>query len=221
MSAVGTASLCRLIQSERWLDAELRASFDSLAADRYLRSDPCFRYRAYGDATLNDGRLSWRPHGPFFQSASVNEYAGGIVREFAPLGQQCRRFAERLVADLALGGYLDARRGAIGCHQIRVVAEDSFEGHPTPEGFHRDGFDLVAMTCVAQANVQGGVTRVVTVAGREPLLDRALRPGETIVLDDRVVEHYVTPIRPERAGHAHRDVVVITFSNADFVEGGT
>ena len=35
--------------------------------------------------------------------------------------------------------------------------------------------------------------------------------GETIVLRDKAVKHYVSPITPKVPGQAYRDAIVITF----------
>lgn len=207
--------MIRLVDSTDKIDVRLRASFDELAPDRYLRDGPCFRHRAYGRADVAGIELRWREHAPFVQSEAINGYAGGIAREFAPLPEAGRRFAERLVGDPDVRRTIDADRLEIGCHQIRVVAEDSVPGHPTPEGLHQDGFDFVSITCVARHNVSGAVTIVSPVSGAQaPVLDRALEPGETVLLDDRRLRHYASPIRPRQPGWAHRDVIVLTFSRS-------
>lgn len=98
----------------------------------------------------------------------------------------------------------------MGCHQIRVTADGESPGFPAPEGFHRDGFEYVAVTCVALRNVSGGHSLVR--AGDEVIFDRPMAPGETLLLNDREVTHYVSPIMPRSPGRAVRDVMVVTFA---------
>jgi hypothetical protein len=201
-----------MIDSASKIDSNLLVSFDQLPPDDYLQSEMPFRYRAFGLAMMRDGKLDWTDRQEFFQSAAINSYAGGRERRFPPLHTPARVFAERFVGDQKLP--LTHRTAMVGCHQIRVVAEDSFNGYPAPEGFHQDGFDWVAITCIEQCNVNGGVSMVSRVDADEEdplLIDRTIEAGETILLNDRAVRHYVSPITPKLPGRAYRDVIVLTF----------
>ncbi|WP_051834142.1 2OG-Fe dioxygenase family protein [Streptomyces sp. NRRL S-646] len=195
---------------------ELVTSFHALAQDEYVKSLVPFRFRAFGTARVEGEKTVWQQDSSFLQSADLNGYAGGIERRFQPLGEPARGFAEELVRDSALRRLVGSDDFLIGCHQIRVVAGDDQIGLPAPEGFHRDGFDGVAVTVVAAENVSGGISLVREEDGEgregDVLLDRVMAPGETLYFDDRRVVHYVTPITPKYPGViAHRDVVVITF----------
>ncbi|MEU6551290.1 2OG-Fe dioxygenase family protein [Streptomyces sp. NPDC046915] len=198
---------------------ELVTSFHALAPDDYVKSLVPFRFRAFGTARVEGEKTVWQQDSPFLQSTDVNGYAGGIERRFQPLGEPVREFAEELVRDAALRRLVGSEDFLIGCHQIRVVAGDDQIGRPAPEGFHRDGFDGVAVTVVSAENVSGGISLVREDDGGDAadgagdvLLDRVMAPGETLYLDDRRVVHYVSPITPKHPGViAHRDVVVITF----------
>jgi hypothetical protein len=203
----------RLCNSVDKITSDLLASFGDLPPDEYLREGACFRYRAFDGAVVKGDTARWNGGRAFFQSEDINQYAGGMVRSFPPLAEPARRFAERLAADPAVRGVVGGEELEIGCHQIRVTAGDDFNGYPAPEGFHRDGFEWVAITAVAQDNVSGGGSLVALAEDAEQvILDRTMQPGETLLIDDQKVLHYVSPVTPKVPGDAYRDVIVVTFT---------
>jgi hypothetical protein len=198
------------------IDAELLESFATLPADEFLKGDDEFRRRTFARADLKGPSVRWTEANEFVQSEELNSYAGGVVRTFAPLGEPARRFTENLVADPSVQDFLGGEEYRLGCHQIRVVAGDEFNGLPAPEGFHHDGFDVVAVTCVALHNVNGAVSLFRTVDRPGTVLERTLSPGESVLFDDRAFQHYVTPFTPRIPGlPAYRDAIVVTFQEAD------
>ena len=97
-------------------------------------------------------------------------------------------------------------------HQFRIAANPDRAGLPTPEGMHRDGVDWVMVCLIDRTNVAGGVTTVADEAGRPLGAFTLEHPLDTVLLDDRRVQHGVTPVVPqERALPAHRDVLVLTY----------
>ncbi|MEU3890625.1 2OG-Fe dioxygenase family protein [Streptomyces sp. NPDC029041] len=196
------------------ISEELLDSYTALPADEHLRADHGFRFRAFGEADVKGDLLRWEEDSTFFQGDDINDYAGGVRRKFAPLGAAARAFAERFVVSRVTREIVDAEEFRIGCHQIRITAAGERPGLPAPEGFHQDGFDYVAVTCVATENVSGGISLVrENTPDGEHLVERTMPAGETLFLADREVQHYVSPITPKVPGlAAHRDVFVITFS---------
>lgn len=194
--------------------SELLDSFAALPADPHLRGDHVFRFRAFGEAGVEGGRVRWDEEpADFFQSGELNEYAGGTPRRFATLPEPARAYAENLVASDAVRALApDTYR--LGCHQIRVTAVDDHPGLPAPEGFHQDGFDLVAVACVAAENVSGGISLLrETREDGDVIMERVMPPGEVLLFVDPEVVHYVSPITPKLPGHpAYRDVTVLTFA---------
>jgi hypothetical protein len=195
-------------------------SYEDLPLDQFLRGGAKFRYRAFGRAVVSGGTVDWAENLSFFQTEEINHYAGGTVRQAIPLGPEARDFAERLVGDARTRELLrDAERFEICCHQIRIVATDDEVGLPVPEGFHRDGYDLVSTTCIATYNMSGGISlvREATRGGEESdrgdmILEHVLTPGQTLYFHDDHVMHYCTPITPKVPGErAYRDIVVTTY----------
>ncbi|MCM6774317.1 2OG-Fe dioxygenase family protein [Nocardia sp. CDC159] len=186
-------------------------SFDQLPPDPYLKGDFTFRYRAYGEALVKGDLVHWTEPSDFFQSETINDYAGGLARKFAPLGPEVREFTERFVAEPQLRSMIDAEEFEIGVHQMRVVADGTHTGYPAPEGFHHDGFDYVTVSAIAAHNVNGGVSMLADATDESIIVfDRVMNPGETLVLDDKAMKHYVSPFTPKIPGEARRDVIVVT-----------
>ncbi|MEO3787204.1 2OG-Fe dioxygenase family protein [Actinocorallia sp. B10E7] len=199
-----------VFSSLQMIDGDLLRSFEGLAEDRYLKSEHCFRFRAFGSARVKGNAVLWEEDLVFRQGRDINSYAGGVDRRFPPIGESARSFAEEFVRSRRIHDLLAVEEFELGCHQIRIVAEGENPGFPAPEGFHRDGFELITVTCVATDNVSGGESLVDV--GGELIFTRAIAPGETLLLDDRAVTHYVSPIMPRTPGRATRDVIVMTFT---------
>jgi hypothetical protein len=194
-------------------------SYAELPIDQFLKDGDTFRYRAFGRAAIKGDQIDWLDDLSFFQAKKINHYAGGFTRQATPLGPAAREFTERLVRDPRTRELLNAEEFEINCHQIRIVATDDEVGLPVPEGFHRDGYDLVSATCIATGNMSGGISlvREARVDGVESdegdmIFERVMAPGETLYFADEHVVHYVTPITPKVPGlPAYRDVVVTTY----------
>ncbi|MFI7320868.1 2OG-Fe dioxygenase family protein [Streptomyces venezuelae] len=202
----------------RALDPISRKLLDSYAAlppDPYLHTDDRFRFRAFGEATVGaDAAVTWDEEAhAFYQDDSINEYAGGVQRRFAPLSGAARDYAAALITSPEVAPHLPPGPYRLGCHQIRITAEDGKPGLPAPEGFHQDGFDLVAVACIASENVSGGISLLRDKeADGDILLEHTMAPGEVLLFVDPQVMHYVSPITPKVPGVAtHRDMVVLTF----------
>ena len=81
-------------------------------------------------------------------------------------------------------------------HQFRIEARAGEEGHPTPEGMHRDGVDWVLVLMVRRENVASGETTIYDLVKR-PLGSFTLTaPLDSALVDDSRVYHGVTPVVP-------------------------
>ncbi|MDC9616078.1 2OG-Fe dioxygenase family protein [Xenorhabdus khoisanae] len=187
-------------------------TFDTLKADNYLKDKHVFRYRAYNICAIYNHKLNWNSDSYFLQSEKLNSYAGGVARKFDPLPTECKKYIELIIYQLINSSVIPDNNYKIGCHQIRISSTDDFNGYPAPEGFHQDGFDYVAIHCVSLNNVNGAISLVRPLVDKNNLKEHILMPGQIMVLDDREVEHYITPITPKLPGSAYRDIFVITFS---------
>ncbi|MBD1557131.1 2OG-Fe dioxygenase family protein [Vibrio sp. S9_S30] len=191
----------------------LYGTFEDLKADEYLNNTYVYRYRAYSVGDYNNRQLTWRESGAFFQTKDLNSYAGGLKRNFTPLSIESRHHIEEIVQTVVDSQHIPQGNYSIGCHQIRIVAEEGAVGYPAPEGFHQDGFDYLAIYCVSLNNVNGATSLISPLEDENSIYEHTLLPGEIMIVDDRQVKHFVTPITTKIPGReAKRDVFVITFS---------
>lgn len=197
-----------------------RPFWDRLPADAYLRDGGHYRRRRHGCFVVEGDRVTAAPHRPHWQPVEYNALHGGIERHFEPIDPALvghplwpRWLAMLAARASALKG---AQRWYVEAHPFRIDTTDGI-GRPTPEGAHRDGVDLVAVTLVSRVGLKGGETRVFAAEGREGQRFTLTEPWSTLLLDDERVIHESTPIQPlEAAVGGHRDTLVLTFRAGGF-----
>jgi hypothetical protein len=194
--------------------------WDRLAPDTHLRDGGRYRLRRHGSFVIEGERVTPAPHRAHWQPVEYNALHGGIERWFEPI--EPALLAEplwpRLLAMLA--DRASSLRGAqpwyAEAHPFRIDTAGGI-GRPTPEGAHRDGVDLVAVTLIGRHNVKGGETRVFDADGPAGQRFTMSEPWTTLLLDDARVIHETTPIQPADASRpGHRDTLVITLRAGGF-----
>jgi hypothetical protein len=193
------------------LDA-LRASWNDLPPDAYLRDGGRYRRRRHASYVVRGDAVDAAPHRAHWQPLEYNALHGGLERWFEPIDAAVDAAPawQRLIARFA--GLCSALRGAqpwyVEAHQFRIDTTDGI-GRPTPEGAHRDGVDFVAVVLVDRMGIKGGETRVFEAEGRSGVRFTLLEPWTALLLDDRRVIHESTPIQPLEA-NGYRDTLVLT-----------
>ncbi len=147
---------------ESWLS--LSIDYADLPGDEYLPGDGKYRFRRYGRFRFvpSSGELTPLPHVDYFQSADINRVTGGIIRKFAPLLEGT--FGNAFLRELIRFDFdqfpvsLEERKSVweVQAHLIRVTASADEQGHPTPEGIHRDGAEYVSVHLAERLNARGG-----------------------------------------------------------------
>lgn len=196
------------------------ATWGDLGVDAYMADGGRYRRRRFGVFRVTPEGIVRKPHQPHYQSRDYNPLNGGVERWFQPVTeaaalhpamtailQTCRSLFDQMTP-------ADVRPEAwhVEVHQFRIEARPDEEGHPTPEGMHRDGVDWVLVLMVRRENVASGETTIYDLVKR-PLGSFTLTaPLDSALVDDSRVYHGVTPVAPlDRAGPAYRDVLVVTF----------
>lgn len=203
---------------QSWLS--LSIDYADLPADEYLPGGARYRYRRYGRFRFSPltGELARLPHKDYFQSADINRVAGGIIRKFAPLLDTTfdNPFLRELIRfDFAQFPLEDARLKRdweVQAHLIRVTADVSEQGRPTPEGIHRDGAAFVTVHLAELVNAKGGEVSIydddrqlLTTFRLEQILDSYL-------FDDAKLWHAAEPIVPAAMAHdAIRSILTFDF----------
>ncbi|WP_282689713.1 MULTISPECIES: 2OG-Fe dioxygenase family protein [unclassified Streptomyces] len=211
-----TEILAALTEHDEIAIKHLRESWDGLRADRYLGPGATYRRRRYSEFRLTRGTLERVPHGAFRQAAEINPLHGGAAREFAPIEQEVAEspVLAALVRTLLdrLPGSFDVSTGAVGIHQIRIIASRDAEGLPAPEGIHEDGHHFVAQVLMRRENVEGGVSQLYDREMAPLFRTLLIEPFETVIIDDRRVFHGVSAV--EVAGDLPvgvRDMMLVDF----------
>jgi hypothetical protein len=187
----------------------LCTDWDHLELDRYLAEGAKFRLRRYGRYHWSPATdtLAELPHEGYFQPEDENSYAGGIVREFAPLLPETATnpFLPALVrttfACLPVAPEKQRNAWEVRIHQVRIVASTKVPGLPAPEGIHQDGTDFLTLHLVRRHNLVGGESTIYDL-GRKPIESYILRNAlDSLILEDPRIMHGVTPVYPadERA----------------------
>jgi hypothetical protein len=191
---------------------ELLETFEHLSDDRYLKGNWIFRKRAYARGLLSPAGIEWNSGTDFFQPRAINDFAGDIRRIFEPAGEAIREYVWHTFQSPFYRMGLGRDTYELGLHQIRIVCDEDHEGHPVPEGFHQDGFDVVVIQSYQRQNITGGKSFLREDSKDGPcILERDLQPGEILAFNDRRLFHYADPIQSESSGPGYRDLCVMTF----------
>ncbi len=196
----------------------LRASWDDLPPDNYLKDGGRYRKRRHSSFTIDRGSLMQAPHRAHWQPVEYNALHGGMERWFKPIQMPVLASSAWQSLLLVLGDISSALKKPqpwfVEAHQFRIDTEGGI-GRPTPEGAHRDGVDLVAVFMVAREGIKGGETRVFEAAGPAGQRFTLTEPWSLLLLDDERVIHESTPIQPV-AERGYRDTLVVTYRAGGF-----
>jgi len=220
LTAAQMLELLRPLGFEDW--ESFAQSWNDLGLDMFMADGGRYRKRRFAAFSQNSetGALTRKPHQPHYQSRDYNALNGGIARWFLPVLPQIGEHPA-LAAVLTLanrifsGATLDSLRPRawhVELHQFRIETGPGIEGHPTPEGMHRDGVDFVLVLLVKRQNVASGVTSIHD--NSRALIGSFIleEPLESALVDDSKVFHGVTPVQPiDPAQPAYRDVLVATY----------
>lgn len=198
---------------------DLRASWDDLPPDNYLKDGGRYRRRRHSCFVVHGKEVQQVPHRAHWQPLAYNALHGGMQRWFEPMQPAVVGSPawQQLLA--WLGGVCSAvtrpRDWYVEAHQFRIDTTDGI-GRPTPEGAHRDGVDFVAVFMIGREGIKGGETRVFEADGPHGQRFTLTEPWSLLLLDDAKVIHESTPIQPVGEAPGHRDTLVLTYRAGAF-----
>jgi len=200
----------------------LRASWDDLPPDQYLKDGGRYRKRRHSSFVVRGDDVTLAPHRAHWQPVEYNALHGGMQRWFDPVTPAVARAPAWLALLRWMGRVASAMKRPqpwyVEAHQFRIDTAGGI-GRPTPEGAHRDGVDLVAVFLVAREGIKGGETRVFEAEGPRGERFTLTEPWSLLLLDDERVIHESTPIQPLGEAGGHRDTLVVTYRAGGF-QGG-
>ena len=95
-------------------------------------------------------------------------------------------------------------------HQMRVRSTGGAT-QLSPEGWHQDGYDCIAMIGINRCNVIGGEILLSTSKTDPPFLQAVMDPGTMVIVDDSHLWHNGRSIQPLENGKlAYMDAIVFT-----------
>ena len=222
VAVLEAASLGALMGSGVEALAPLRASWNELPPDDYLRDGGHYRRRRHSCFVVEGAEVTLVPHRAHWQPVQYNALHGGIERWFEPMDPAVLAAPAWPQLIAAIGSLCSAARVVprwyVEAHQFRIDTTGGI-GRPTPEGAHRDGVDFVAVILVAREGVKGGETRVFDAHGPAGQRFTMSAPWTTLLLDDERMIHETTPIQPTAdatTDGGYRDTLVITYRAAGF-----
>ncbi len=205
----------------------LRAAYPSLPLDEFLPGGLKYRFRRWGKAYYlpSTGEILPLPPADYFQSADINTVTGGIVRRFAPLLPDMvdNPFMQALIR-FNMDQFpirLDQRSAPwqVDIHLIRVVADSTGLGHPTPEGIHKDGAEFVTVHLVELDNAAGGDVTIYDNAKQPLFTFRLASLLDSYLFEDPRVWHAAGPIKPiDPARPAVRSILTFDYHFAPDLE---
>jgi hypothetical protein len=198
----------------------LKADWDDLPLDNFLKDGGHYRRRRHSCFIVNNRTLIQVPHRAHYQPLEYNALHGGMLRLFEPISDHTVTNPALSKLLLSIARVCSSIKGEqpwhVEAHQFRIDTSNGI-GRPTPEGAHRDGVDFVAILFIARENVSGGESRIFEFNGRHGQRFTLSEPWTLLLLDDQRVIHESTPIQPTAPG-GHRDTLVLTFRSGSFLE---
>lgn len=192
---------------QSWLS--LSIDFADLPADEYLPGGARYRFRRFGRFRFSPltGKLARFPHNDYFQGADINRVTGGSSRNFAPLLDTTfdNPFLRELIRfDFAQFPLEDAQwkqDWEVQAHLIRVAADLSEQGQPTPEGIHRNGAVFVSVRLAELVNAKGGEVSIYDNCRQLLTSFRLEQVLDSYLFNDAILWHAAAPIVPLAAAH--------------------
>ncbi|ENU94257.1 hypothetical protein F971_00154 [Acinetobacter vivianii] len=201
---------------------QLVDSWNYLELDTYMKKGDIYRYRKFGRFIYDDTTGHVQPiiNSSFYQSKTINQYAGDVERSFTHLDDNIykNRFLHYIIAS-SLHHFIETyklteKKWEVTLHQFRILATKELTGLPTPEGIHQDGHKFISMHLINRQNVNGGISSIYN-SDKDKLSEITLKkPMDSLFLNDELLYHSVSPITPKSDDTSYRDILVIDYNIA-------
>ena len=191
-------------------------SFKKLSKDNYLKSEHCYRFRAFSELNLNKSKIYIKENNNFFQKKEINHFAGNVSRKFKPIRKDIINTFIQITKELIY--FLPNKtqqKAEVGLHQIRITCDDDYVGYPVPEGWHKDGCNYVAIITLNFDNIVGGISRIrKNLINQNDVYNCFLEKNNFLLLNEKSYYHYTDPINVKnKKKSGYRDILVITFKD--------
>ena len=190
---------------------EIKSSFDNLPETDHV--DGNYRLRKYSHVLVDcetGTQISDLGVTQFKQSSKYNQHQGGMVRNFNSIDEDVLQSPAMLEI---VKVFMDACKFVaveMDIHQMRVRCTGGAT-QLSPEGWHQDGYDCIAMIGITRCNIIGGQALLSTSKTEPPFLEAVMDPGTMIIIDDSHLWHNGRSIQPiDDSKPAYMDMVIFT-----------
>jgi hypothetical protein len=208
-------TILEVIKVDSELMDQIKPSFGQLPETKH--ADGKYRLRKYSKVRAEKPRnrgfwsIEQLDVNTFTQSEEYNKHQGGMARKFDPIDEdviQSDAMREMVTAFYDACSLPD--RHVFDIHQMRVLCQGGAT-QLSPEGWHQDGYDCIAMIGIARCNIIGGEVLLSTSKTEKPFLTAVMDTGTMIIVDDSHLWHNgrsIQPINDDEA--AYMDAMVFT-----------
>jgi len=203
-------TILQVIKVEPNLLDEIKDSFNSLPETDH--ADGKYRLRKYSRVHATPkGHLVDLGDNTFTQSKDYNKHQGGMSRKFDSIDEGILESAA--LSELAAAFLMSCNitvQHEFDIHQMRVICRGGAT-QLSPEGWHQDGYDYIAVIGVDRNNIIGGEMLLSTGKGETPFLQATIDTGTLVIVDDGYLWHNGRSIQPiDDSKPAWMDVMVFT-----------
>ena len=193
-------TILQVIKVQPELLDEIKGSFNDLPETDH--ADGKYRLRKYSRVHASPfGHVINLGHHPagdntFTQSKDYNKHQGGMARKFANIDTQV--IESRAIREM-IRAFFDACKiegdQKFDIHQMRVKCLGGAT-QLSPEGWHQDGYDYIAVIGVDRNNIIGGEMLLSTSKVDAPFLQATIDTGTLVIVDDSYLWHNGRSIQP-------------------------
>ena len=193
---------------------EIKPSFNDLPETDH--ADGKYRLRKYSKvhAVASTGDLTDLEDNTFTQSKDYNKHQGGMLRKFDNIdGNVINSKALSQLTKAFLAACNISKQHEFDIHQMRVNCKGGAT-QLSPEGWHQDGYDYIAVIGVDRNNIIGGEMLLSTSKVDAPFLQATIDTGTLVIVDDSYLWHNGRSIQPiDDDEPAWMDVMVFTLKD--------
>ena len=206
-------TILQVIKFDPELMEEIKSSFNDLPETDH--ADGSYRLRKYSHVECNSAfgmkAVVDLGVGQFTQSSKYNKHQGGMARNFNPIdGTVLNSSIMEEMVNVFRDKCSLSDQFEMDIHQMRVKCKGGAT-QLSPEGWHQDGYDRIAMIGVDRHNIIGGEALLSTSKTEPPFLSAVMDTGTMVILDDSHLWHNGRSIQPINDNEpAHMDIIVFT-----------
>ena len=208
-------TILQIIKTDPTLLDHIKSSFDELEETDH--ADGNYRLRKYSHVLVDcevDTHISDLGVTEFTQSSKYNQHQGGMARNFNNIDNDVLQSTAVLSMAKA---FMDATKCVVSemdMHQMRVRCKGGAT-QLSPEGWHQDGYETVAMSGINRCNVIGGEILLSTSKTQPPFLQAVMDPGTMVIVDDSHLWHNGRSVQPlDNSKPAYMDAMVFTMKKS-------